>query len=248
MRRAEVGACQIHMQRRINTTALLIAAFAASAVVACSTEAPETSEDTSTVTLQGAFRPAGAGALGIDEIRFQDDTYRLLANGCKADACAEVGRFQLDRTNKTLSLTPFSGAPHALRFEVGAIAKPSEVAPKNLVNGPVEVLEKRGVQLIESATIENREYTVYDRESDVCDESGLWPRVWESMCGSKGYHGTGHCYVKQTECSSSARSCLNDDSGGKRWDQRSSHCSELGGVGMESTGSGIYVAQVCCKR
>lgn len=223
--------------------------------VACSSEGDPTAGaepavESERAALQGAFRPTAEGTRGIDEIRFQDDTYRLVANGCQTDACAETGRFTHDEAKKTLTLAPRGGDPYSLRFEVGSIRQPTDtglVSTKAVTREPVPLLERTNVKLIESASLEGREYTVHDRDTDVCDET-IWPRVWESMCNGRGYHGIGHCYVKSSECSSSARSCLDDNTGGKRWDQRSDHCSELGGQGFESTGSGIYVAQVCCKR
>lgn len=226
--------------------------------VACSSEGDSTAQaepavESDRAALQGAFRPTSTGTRGIDEIRFQDDTYRLLANGCQTDACAETGRFTHDDVKKTLTLAPRSGAPYSLRFEVGAIRQPTDtglVSTKAVAvtTEPVQLIERTNVKLIESASLEGREYTVYDRDTDVCDESGIWPRVWEGMCNGRGYHGIAHCYVKSDECSSSARSCLDDNTGGKRWDQRAAHCSELGGQGFESLGSGISVTQVCCKR
>lgn len=217
--------------------------------VACSSSTEEPAPEASRAALRGVFHPSLSGDAAIDEIEFRDTHYRLLPRGCKDAACEEQGTFELDAAKHLLRLhVEPANRLYELRFDIHTTRKPDRSAGA-LAPAATQLLEATEVELIESATLDGRDYSLFEENTDQCDNSGLWPRIWEGqLCGgtSKTF-GFAHCYVKTSGCQSTGRSCLDDNTTGQRWDSRKDECRELGGTLFESQGPGIYVAQACCR-
>lgn len=120
-------------------TRLLASAFLVSiaAVGGCGS-----SEESVDVDFVGVYRPTTGG--NIDAIMFSENKdYMLMPTGCRAQTCAEIGRFRFDAASKLLALTPATtGATRYLPVQVmetsgGAKTSGSLVTTKTqqLLNG-----------------------------------------------------------------------------------------------------------------
>lgn len=76
------------------------------------------SEESVDVDFVGVYRPTTGG--NIDAIMFSaNKDYMLMPTGCRAQACAEIGRFQFDAPSKLLALTDAkTGATRYLPVQV----------------------------------------------------------------------------------------------------------------------------------
>jgi len=128
--------------------------IALGATPGCGTEEAATDESPD-AALVGTYEAAdGQGAGGIASISFDGPTrYRLRRSECAGDACQERGEYAFDRAARSLRLSPEAAAPYSLPFAIRgaantAASESGNVAPKNLVDGPTQLITAPATLLV----------------------------------------------------------------------------------------------------